>query len=41
MRKILELLEIILRSYRMSDQDIKAMSMKGYYFDADKSRFIK
>ncbi len=41
MRKIIEFLEVLLRSYSMSDQDIKAMSKKHYYFDADKGRFIK
>jgi hypothetical protein len=31
-----------IRSYRLGEEDIKAMSKKGYtVFDADKQRFVK
>jgi hypothetical protein len=41
-KELLEYIEVIYRSYRLRDEDIKAMSKKGYYmFDAGKGRFVK
>jgi hypothetical protein len=40
--RLLEYIENIFRSYRLSKYDIKVMSSKGYHiFDAGKGRFVK
>ena len=41
MRNIIEFLENLFRSYRLSDQDCEVMFGKGYYFDMKKERFIR
>ena len=41
MRKIIEFIEVLFRSYRLSDVDIKVMDKKGYYFNALKNRWMK
>ena len=41
MKRIFELIELILRAYRLSDHDIEVMAEKGYYFDLSVRRWIK
>jgi hypothetical protein len=31
----------LFRSYRLSNEDVKTMSRRGYSFDEDKGRFVK
>ena len=41
-KTLIDLPENLYRSYRLGDEDIKAMSKKGYtVFDADKGRFVR
>jgi hypothetical protein len=41
MRKLFEFIEILFRSYRLSQTDIQVMDKKGYYFHARKGRWVK
>jgi hypothetical protein len=41
-KTVIDLPENLYRSHRLGDEDIKAMSKKGYtVFDADKGRFVR
>jgi hypothetical protein len=41
MKRIFELIELILSAYRLSDHDIEVMSEKGYYFDLGRRKWVK
>jgi len=42
LKKFIEFLENLFRSYRLSEHDIEVMSKKGYHiFDAKIGRFVK
>ncbi len=42
LKNLIELLENLFRSYRLSEHDIKVMSKKGYpIYDAEIGRFVK
>jgi hypothetical protein len=42
MKRLIEYIEVLFRSYRYSDYDIKVMSKKGYrIYDAGIGRFVK
>jgi len=40
-KTLIEFIENLFRSYRLSNEDVKIMSSRGYNFDADKGRFVK
>jgi len=40
-KNIIEFIENILRSERLSEQDCRIMFKKGYYYDIEKERFVK